>query len=72
MLDGVIGVHGHDFKVAVTISVWPIRCRYSDVRNQTHKKILLIIDLFEVDSEQQAVEVVEYFIKLFLCVAYDR
>ena len=44
MLDGLIGIHGHDFSVAVTISVWPIRCRYSDVRNQTHKKFLLIID----------------------------
>lgn len=68
MLDGLMGIRGHD--------LWPIRCRYSDVRNQTHKKFLLIIDLdskgFEVDSEQLAIEVMEYFIKLFLCLAYDR
>ena len=53
MLDGLIGIHGHDFSVAVTISVWPIRCRYSDVRNQTHKKFLLImIDLRFIQSNK--------------------
>lgn len=67
MLDGLMGIHGRD--------LWPIRCRYSDVRNQTHKKFVWIIDLdskgFEVDSAQLAIEVMKYLIKLFLRLAHD-